>query len=66
MLLEVWREMGSEIVEPAYWVGPVLMGELRLMLDMLPAMLGLGVRFNRGLSVGGRGAGPGFMNWSAL
>ncbi len=54
--------MGSEMVEPAYWVGPVLIGELRLMLDMLPGRLGLGVRLRRGLSVSGLGAGPGFIN----
>ena len=31
---------------------------------MLPGMFViLGVRFSRGRSAGGRGAGPGFMNW---
>src|SRR3569833_3149362 len=61
--LDVWRPRGRDMVEPLYWVGPVReMGEFRLMLAMLPGRLVLGVRLRRGLSVGGRGAGPGFMN----
>ena len=41
----------------------VLVGVWRLRADTLPGRLETeGVRFNRGRSVGGRGAGPGFMN----
>jgi len=41
-------------------------GDCRLRPAMLPGrvLLVLGVRARRGRSVGGRGAGPGFMNWS--
>lgn len=73
VVLLACREMGSEIVDPvyvdvelAYCGGEGLMGELRLRLDMLPGRFALGVKASRGLSVGGRGAGPGFKNWSAL
>lgn len=57
------RPSGREMVEPEYCDGTLLMGELRLMFAMLPGRLVLGVRLRRGLSVGGRGAGPGFRNW---
>src|SRR3569833_1618502 len=61
--LDVWRPRGRDMVEPLYWVGPVReLGVFRLMLDMLPGRKVMGVRLRRGLSVGGRGAGPGFMN----
>jgi hypothetical protein len=50
-------------VEPEYVDVTVLrIGEMA-MLDMLPGRFALGVRARRGRSVGGRGAGPGFMNW---
>lgn len=44
-------------------IGEMVM--LDMLLVMLPGELGLGVRLSRGRSVGGRGAGPGFMNWPA-
>lgn len=51
------------MVDPVYVEVAVLrMGEMA-MLAMDPGRLLLGVKFSRGLSVGGRGAGPGFMNW---
>src|SRR5690349_10325182 len=63
VLLDCWRAIGREMVEPVYVEVAVLrMGEIAI-LAMLPGRLALGVRFNRGRSVGGRGAGPGFMNW---
>ena len=38
-------------------------GECRLSWDMLPGIPAVeGIRLRRGRSVGGRGAGPGFMN----
>lgn len=37
-------------------------GEARLMPDILLVRLMFGMMPRRGLSVGGRGAGPGFMN----
>lgn len=51
--------MGRAMVDPLY---VLLAGERRLRFDMLPGRFALGVRPSRGLSVGGRGAGPGFMN----
>jgi hypothetical protein len=53
------------MVDPVYVeVAVLLIGEIT-MFAMLPVMLlVLGVRLRRGRSVGGRGAGPGFMNWS--
>lgn len=37
-----------------------------LSCDILPGRFAVeGVRFSRGWLVGGRGAGPGFMNWLA-
>lgn len=42
-------------------------GELTLNCDMLPGSPAVaGVRPSRGALVGGRGAGPGFMNWPAV
>lgn len=39
-------------------------GEWRLVCDMFPGTLIVeGMSPKRGRSVGGRGAGPGFMNW---
>ena len=61
-LLDCWRAIGSEMVDPVYVEVAVLrMGDIA-MLVMLPGELVLGVRARRGRSVGGRGAGPGFMN----
>lgn len=57
--------MGKEMVEPVYVDVAVLrIGEMA-MFAMLPGRLALGVKASRGLSVGGLGAGPGFMNWLA-
>lgn len=55
------RANGKEMVDPVYVeVAVRVIGEL----TMFPGRLALGVRFSRGLlSPGGRGAGPGFMNW---
>jgi hypothetical protein len=62
VLLDCWRAIGREMVEPVYVEVAVLrIGEIAI-LAMLPGRLALGVRFKRGRSVGGRGAGPGFMN----
>lgn len=59
------------MVEPLYVLVTPGAGDRRLRLDMFPGRLDmfpgvlvLGVRPRRGLSVGGRGAGPGFMNGS--
>ena len=42
----------------------LVIGDAMLKVDMFPGRLAVaGVRLSRGLSVGGRGAGPGFMNW---
>jgi hypothetical protein len=50
------------MVEPVYVEVAVLrIGEIAI-LAMLPGRLALGVRFKRGRSVGGRGAGPGLVN----
>ena len=41
-------------------------GDIRLFCDIFPGTPYVdGMRFKRGRSVGGLGAGPGFMNWSA-
>lgn len=50
------------MVEPEYVEPARVMGELIVRPDRLGWMLDVGVRLRRGLSVGGRGAGPGFMN----
>lgn len=59
------------MVEPLYVLVTPGAGDRRLRLDMFPGRLDmfpgvlmLGVRPRRGWSVGGRGAGPGFMNGS--
>lgn len=45
--------------------GEPLIELFRLMADMFPGkLLTAGMRLSLGLSVGGRGAGPGFMNCS--
>ena len=50
------------MVEPEYVeVAVPGMGEMA-MLAMLPGRFVFGIRFSLGLSVGGRGAGPGFIN----
>ena len=55
--------MGRAMVEPLYVLPAGVAGERRLIFDMLPGRFVFGVRPRRGFSVGGRGAGPGFMNW---
>lgn len=59
------RASGSDTVDPEYVdVAVLVIGDAMLRDDMLPGRLAVaGVRLRRGLSVGGRGAGPGFMNW---
>jgi hypothetical protein len=47
----------------ADWV----IGDAILSVFMLPGRPAVeGVRFSRGRSTGGRGAGPGFRNWSGV
>ena len=51
------------MVEPVYVeVAVRVMGDPTI-FAILPGMLVLGVRLSLGRSPGGRGAGPGFMNW---
>jgi hypothetical protein len=50
------------MVEPVYVDVAVLRTGEMTMFAMLPGKLVFGVRAKRGRSVGGRGAGPGFMN----
>jgi hypothetical protein len=63
-MLDCCRASGSDTVEPVYVDVVVrVIGELIFIWDMFPGRFAVdGVRFNRGLSVGGRGAGPGFIN----
>lgn len=57
------RARGSAIVEPEYVeVAVPLIGEAMLSELMLPGRLLDGVSLSGGRSVGGLGAGPGFMN----
>jgi len=60
VVFDPWREMGSAIVDPLYVLEA---GDARVMLDMLPERFTFGISPSRGFSAGGRGAGPGFMNW---
>jgi len=55
---------GKETVDPLYVpVAVRVIGECIDMFAMFPGRFAVdGVRFSFGLSVGGRGAGPGFMN----
>ena len=61
VLFSVWDRERSEV-----WEELLYAGDCRLSPAMFPGRLELvfGVRLRRGRSVGGRGAGPGFMNWS--
>lgn len=61
-LLDCCLAMGKEIVEPVYVEVAVLRTGDMTMFAMLPGRFVLGVRARRGRSVGGRGAGPGFIN----
>lgn len=58
----------SEVWEPLLLYPPALYvaGDCKLSPAMFPGkvLLVFGVRARRGRSVGGRGAGPGFINWS--
>lgn len=60
-------EARAREVDDPFNVDPLSAIELRLICDMFPGrLLTEGVRASRGRSVGGRGAGPGFMNCSRL
>ena len=64
MVVERDRE-GAYMAAALYLVGAYSF-EPRLGCDLLPGMPAVdGMRWSRGLSVGGRGAGPGFMNESS-
>jgi hypothetical protein len=62
-IFSLWDLVNTGVEEDPNGAEDELVGVWRLRADTLPGRLETeGVRFNRGRSVGGRGAGPGFMN----